>query len=230
MCCNYCVSLLLIFAPLFNFPFLALLKGPQGLVVKQYLFCHNSSEGFGFVICGGSVCVCWKGEMPSRQSVRGTVCPWMWALTSRRRGGEVEALELSISGIVNRACVWQGVLCEPRAWHGNHLKLGIKKEAFISPEMSNLPLGGWKGSDCKARDTELPSLQVARPAAWTKCMHQQPFGAHGAEILLWQIKQSFSQQTIQTTCDPLPRGAFPLQLAGSQLAAVLLWWRAHEHP
>lgn len=86
---------------------------------------------------------------------------------------------------------------------------GTEKETVISPGRSYFPLGGGKGSDSKAGNTELPSLQVACSAACPKCEHQQSFWAHGAELLLWQIKQSFSPQT---TCEPLLRGAFPWQL------------------
>lgn len=155
MHCNYCVSLLLMFAPLFNFPFLALWKGPRCLVVKQYLFCGSSSEGFSFIICGGSVCVRREGEMPSGKSVRGTVCRWMWALTSRRREGEeVEALEFSISGIINRACVWQGVLCEPRARHWEPSKpRGVRRKQLF---LQKGPVCIWEAR--KAQTAKLGTL------------------------------------------------------------------------
>lgn len=147
----------------------------------------------------------------------------------KERGGEVVALEFSISGVINRACVWQGVLCEPRAGHWEPSKpRGKRRKQLFLQKGSSLPLGGWKGSDCKAGGTELSSLQVACPAACPKSVHQQrPFWVHG-EVLVWRIKQSLPPQT---TSEPLPRGAFSLQLAGSQLTGVLLWWwRASEHP
>jgi len=67
--CRWCLSL-----PIYLiFLFLALEKGPQCLVVKQCLLCRGHFEGFGFIICGGSVCARWEGEMPSGKSVRETV-------------------------------------------------------------------------------------------------------------------------------------------------------------
>lgn len=117
MHCNYCVSLLLISVPLFNFPFLALQKGPQCLVVKQCLFCCSSSEGLGFIIGGGSVYVLGGGNAIWKICKRNCLSMNVGSHLPKERGGEVEALEFSISGVINRACVWQGAVHEPRAGH-----------------------------------------------------------------------------------------------------------------
>lgn len=69
----------------------------------------------------------------------------------KQREAEVVALEFSISGIINRAYVWQGVLCEARAghWEPSEPRGKRRKQLFLQ-KGSNLPLGDWKGSNCKA--------------------------------------------------------------------------------
>lgn len=50
------------------------------------------------------------------------------------------------------------------------------KEAVIPPERSNLPLGGWKGSDCRAGVAELPCEEHVQQHSQNLCISRGPFG------------------------------------------------------
>lgn len=67
----------------------------------------------------------------------------------KERGGEVEALEFSISGIMNRACV-----CEPRAGHCERSKpRGVRRKQLF---LQKGPICLWEAG--KAQTAKLGTL------------------------------------------------------------------------